>query len=95
MTDEQLLERITFNRNVMAGKPVIKGTRLTVDYILGLLAHGATAAEITLVCCLRPSLWMTPKSFTPRRKVRKGPWRSLRLCEILPSWLIQRDLIGT
>ena len=46
MTDEQLLERITFNPNVMAGKPVIKGTRLTVDYILGLLAHGATAAEI-------------------------------------------------
>ena len=46
MRDEQLLERITFNRNVMAGKPVIKGTRLTVDYILGLLAHGATAAEI-------------------------------------------------
>ena len=46
MTDEQLLGRITFNRNVMAGKPVINGTRLTVDYILGLLAHGATAAEI-------------------------------------------------
>ena len=46
MTDEQLLERITFNHNVMAGKPVVKGTRLTVDYILGLLAHGATAAEI-------------------------------------------------
>ncbi len=46
MTDEQLLGRITFNRNVMAGKPVIKGTRLTVDYILGLLAHGVTAAEI-------------------------------------------------
>lgn len=36
MTDEQLLGRITFNRNVMAGKPVIKGTRLTVDYILSL-----------------------------------------------------------
>ncbi|MBK5295280.1 MAG: DUF433 domain-containing protein [Acidobacteriia bacterium] len=46
MTDEQLLERITVSRNVMAGKPVIKGTRLTVDYILGLLAHGSTAAEI-------------------------------------------------
>jgi len=46
MTDAQLLERIIFNRKVMAGKPVIKGTRLTVDYILGLMAHGATATEI-------------------------------------------------
>lgn len=47
MTDEQLLERITCNPNVMSGKPVIKGTRLTVDYMLGLLAHGATALEIS------------------------------------------------
>jgi len=46
MTDEQLLERIAFDPRVMTGKPVIKGTRLTVDYVLGLLAHGATTAEI-------------------------------------------------
>ena len=46
MTDQQLLERITLNPNVMAGKPVIKGTRLTVEYILNLLAHGATIEEI-------------------------------------------------
>ena len=46
MQDEQLLERITLNPKVMVGKPVIKGTRLTVEYILNLLAHGAMVTEI-------------------------------------------------
>ena len=46
MKDEQLLKRITINPKVMVGKPVIRGTRLTVEYILNLLAHGATVAEI-------------------------------------------------
>ena len=46
MTEAQLLNRITLNPKIMVGKPVIKGTRLTVEYILGLLAHGATTGEI-------------------------------------------------
>jgi uncharacterized protein (DUF433 family) len=46
MSDQELLERITLDPGVMAGKPVIKGTRLTVEYILNLLAHGSTAEEI-------------------------------------------------
>ncbi len=46
MKDEELLARITIDPKVMVGKPVIKGTRLTVDYILNLLAHGVTTAEI-------------------------------------------------
>jgi uncharacterized protein (DUF433 family) len=46
MDDQQLLSRITLNPKVMAGKPVIKGTRLTVELILKLLAHGTTAEEI-------------------------------------------------
>jgi uncharacterized protein (DUF433 family) len=46
MTDQDLLERITARPEVMAGKPVVRGTRLTVSYLLGLLAHGATVDEI-------------------------------------------------
>ncbi len=46
MDDRQLLERITVGPDVMTGKPVIKGTRLTVGYVLNLLAHGASIEEI-------------------------------------------------
>jgi uncharacterized protein (DUF433 family) len=46
MSDQELLSRITTNSEVMIGKPVIDGTRLTVEYILNLLAHGASIAEI-------------------------------------------------
>ena len=46
MNDQALLERITLNPPVMTGKPVIKGTRLSVEFILNQLAHGATTAEI-------------------------------------------------
>ncbi len=46
MKAEKLLERIVLDPNVMTGKPVIRGTRLTVHYILGLLAHGASVKDI-------------------------------------------------
>jgi len=40
------LKRIVFNPNIMVGKPVIKGTRLTVQYILDLLSQGMTQQEV-------------------------------------------------
>lgn len=46
MEQKQLLERIALNPKIVVGKPVIRGTRLTVQYILNLLAHGATVDEI-------------------------------------------------
>ena len=46
MNDEQLLERIIVDPKVMVGKPVIRGTRLSVDFILNLLAHGSTEEQI-------------------------------------------------
>lgn len=40
------LTRITFDPNVMGGKPCIRGLRVTVGTIVGLLASGRTSAEI-------------------------------------------------
>ena len=41
-----LAERIICDENILTGKPVIKGTRLAVEFIVGLLGHGWTEAEI-------------------------------------------------
>jgi len=46
MIDSVLLERIALDPKVLAGKPAIRGTRLSVEFIIGLLAHGSTVDEI-------------------------------------------------
>lgn len=46
MSNQGLLERIVLNNDTMVGKPVIKGTRLTVQFIVGLMAQGAAMDEI-------------------------------------------------
>lgn len=40
------MERITANREVRGGKPIIRGTRISVEFILELLASGVTEKEI-------------------------------------------------
>jgi len=42
MTEERLLKRIVINPKIMLGKPVIKGTRLTVEIIVEKIAYGET-----------------------------------------------------
>jgi uncharacterized protein (DUF433 family) len=39
-------ERITLDPEVLLGKPVVKGTRLAVEFIISLLAQGWSEAEI-------------------------------------------------
>lgn len=46
MEYKALVERITSDPRVLAGQPVIRGTRLSVAYILNLLASGMTVEEI-------------------------------------------------
>jgi hypothetical protein len=43
MTDQS---RIILDPDVLAGKPIIRGTRLSVDFIIGLLADGWVDADI-------------------------------------------------
>ena len=38
--------RITVNPEILAGKPIIKGTRISVEHILDLLANGWTIEAI-------------------------------------------------
>lgn len=40
MDEAKLLERITVNPNIFGGKPIIRGHRLAVEHVLGMLAAG-------------------------------------------------------
>ena len=55
MTDDELLRRIVVTPGVMGGKPCVRGTRLTVRYLVGLLAHGATNNDIQVRELSRPN----------------------------------------
>lgn len=46
MNEPDPILRITSNPAILGGKPVIRGTRLSVEFILNLLARGATNQEI-------------------------------------------------
>jgi len=39
-------ERITADHRMMLGKPVVKGTRLTVELLLGKMAQGASKDDL-------------------------------------------------
>jgi uncharacterized protein (DUF433 family) len=44
--DPSLLERIALDPKVMAGKPVIRGTRIPVELVVRMVAQGVSDAEI-------------------------------------------------
>ena len=43
---EALLKRITANPKILSGKPIIRGRRLAVEHILGMLAAGDTVETL-------------------------------------------------
>ncbi len=44
--DQNLLDRIVRDPRILTGKPVIRGTRISVELVLKLLAQGWTYEEI-------------------------------------------------
>lgn len=46
MRDQDFRTRITYNPNIMVGKPVIRGTRIPVDLLVRMVAQGISQKEI-------------------------------------------------
>ncbi|MEO8601712.1 MAG: DUF433 domain-containing protein [bacterium] len=46
MDEDKLLERITIDPAIFGGKPIVRGRRLAVEHVLGMLAAGDTAEAI-------------------------------------------------
>ena len=56
MDENKLLERITFNPDIFGGKPIVRGRRMAVEHVLGMLAAGDSVETI-----LEGYPWMEPE----------------------------------
>jgi uncharacterized protein (DUF433 family) len=56
MDENQLLQRINVNPKIFGGKPIIRGHRLAVEHVLGMLAAGDTPETI-----LEGYPWLEPE----------------------------------
>lgn len=46
MNEQDLMERIVVNPQIFGGKPIIRGLRMAVEHVLGMLAAGETPETI-------------------------------------------------
>ena len=46
MSEQELLQRITTDPEVFGGKPILRGRRLAVEHVLGMLAAGDTQEDL-------------------------------------------------
>ncbi len=44
--EKELLKRITVNPEIFGGKPIIRGRRMAVEHVLGMLAAGDTTENL-------------------------------------------------
>ena len=46
MTEDEVLDRITINPDIFGDKPIIRGMRMAVEHVLGMLAAGETPERL-------------------------------------------------
>ncbi len=46
MTEDELLQRVTVDPAIFGGKPIIRGMRIAVEHLLGMLAAGDTPERL-------------------------------------------------
>jgi uncharacterized protein (DUF433 family) len=46
MNEEDWIKRITVDPAIFRGKPIIRGRRIAVEHILGMIAEGSTIEEL-------------------------------------------------
>jgi uncharacterized protein (DUF433 family) len=46
MDKQNLLERIVIDPKILGGKPIIRGRRLAVEHVLGMMSAGDSAQDI-------------------------------------------------
>ena len=84
MTDEaKLLERITVNPNIFGGKPIIRGRRLAVEHVLGMLAAGDTPETILegypwLGWSIFRPAWFMPSGWSRTNALNRCGWTRVR-----------------
>ena len=69
------MQRITFDPAVMGGKPCVRGLRVTVGTVVGLLAAGRTAEQVLaeypylepadIQACLAYAAWRSEEAEVP------------------------------
>jgi uncharacterized protein (DUF433 family) len=86
--DEQRSDRITINQNQMAGVPCIRGLRIPVATVVGMVADGMTDAEILAAypdleaADIRVSLRFTGETLQEREL---PPFRSIHFPSLTPG----------
>ena len=67
MTEIDLMKRITVDPHIFGGKPIVRGRRLAVEHVLGLLAVGDTTETL-----LAAYPWLEPEDVAPACTMRES-----------------------